>query len=937
MRRIFLGLLLLSGFFPMAVYAAVCDIKNYTVVYTNGILTARDEADSDAKKLQDAIGYSFKNETITVRVGYNPSHLAGAGDLYKSIQQAMQKETPTVVEDFDLKTILMQIQPQVTTRKILLVGHSQGTFYTNSIYRYLLENGAPEKSVAVYNLATPAYYVEGGGNYLTSSNDRLIEKVRKWTSGAGVTAPLPANITIPLPANEINSESGGHHFSSSYLAMEPERIVADITSALNKLKAGDTATDGCFTPPSPTISYKTQSAVFSVADPVSRAGADAASATGRAISAAAKKTYAAATRIQNAIANVFKTFELQGNLVRSQGALAVTATIDSPQAPAETPVIHRGAALVDALVTENASEISAPPISEAPSPPEEAKEDAPQAPEIIETINKTQTPSIPIIPMLSIAPGFGGGGPAPAAASGNAQSASAPAAPATIILPFAIISPAENAVFATTTISFTGTTTLSAVVSASYATTTATTTASGTGDWSFTFALQEGTTTVSFVSSNNAGESSATEARTVSVDLTPPSAPTLTIKECSFSLATTTCFIAATTVTASWNSVSDASYYGLAKNGALVATTTATTAASIAGDNATTTFAVVAYDAAGNSATSTAKSAQVMTLPIVINEIAWAGTGASDSDEWLELKNLSGYTLDMSHLAVASVDGSPYIQLTGLLVPTGNPTADGYYLIERRLEATSKSENLVSAFDQLGDTGEELLLQWGSGVSTTTIDRTPAAATCAGWCAGSAASTTGFSPQFGTTTAKLSMERIGTALGSLASSWANNDLYIRDMNDAAADASGVIINGTPKLANSAHLPNSGWYCGSDSPIVAGGTYRPSSGLCTYLSAFINTQAIRFGSLYKGTLGSSTVVNGHSLGKAIKNTQSNDDIPSGTASGQQFFVALWEQRSGPAFNDDTPSFNAYFTTASTTGAVTTPPHDNYRIIPWIYAP
>ena len=68
-----------------------------------------------------------------------------------------------MVADYDLKTILMQIHPEVTTtRKILLVGHSQGTFYTNAIYRYFLEHGMPEGSVAVYNLATPAAYVEGG-------------------------------------------------------------------------------------------------------------------------------------------------------------------------------------------------------------------------------------------------------------------------------------------------------------------------------------------------------------------------------------------------------------------------------------------------------------------------------------------------------------------------------------------------------------------------------------------------------------------------------------------------------------------------------------------------------------------------------------------------------------------------------------------------------
>ena len=165
---------------PAFSYALMCDQTGYTVIYVNGILTNKQEAGKDTDRLRKKVEEYSGVNNVTVINGYNPSHIAGAGDLYKSIQQALQKATPTVVEDFDLKTILMQIHPQVTTRKILLVGHSQGTFYTNAIYRYLLENGAPEKSVAVYNLATPANYVAGGGNYLTSSNDRLIETVRKW-------------------------------------------------------------------------------------------------------------------------------------------------------------------------------------------------------------------------------------------------------------------------------------------------------------------------------------------------------------------------------------------------------------------------------------------------------------------------------------------------------------------------------------------------------------------------------------------------------------------------------------------------------------------------------------------------------------------------------------------------------------------------------------
>src|SRR3989344_6528257 len=252
--------------FPFFTFAS-CNISGTTVIYVNGILTTYPGAKKDLGALQTEYIKKTGDYSINFLTGYNASHLAGAGDLYKSIQQALQKATPTVVEDYDLKTILMQIHPQVTTRKILLVGHSQGTFYTNAIYRYMLEYGAPEKSVAVYNIATPANFVAGGGNYLTSSNDRIIERVRRWTIGAGAPAPLRANITIPIPANEMDDEAGGHHFESDYLNGVPEKVVSDITNGLAGLKASASSNgDGCFTPPPETLAYKAQKLSFAVID-----------------------------------------------------------------------------------------------------------------------------------------------------------------------------------------------------------------------------------------------------------------------------------------------------------------------------------------------------------------------------------------------------------------------------------------------------------------------------------------------------------------------------------------------------------------------------------------------------------------------------------------------------------------------------------------------
>src|SRR3989344_5690547 len=302
---------------PMFTRALACNESGYAVIYINGVLTSKQESEKDTDRLRKKFGEDSSVKDITFLNGYNEPHLAGGGDLLESAAQAFG----TSVSDFDLNTILMQIHPQVTTRKILLVGHSQGTFYTNAIYRYMLEYGAPEKSVAVYNIATPANFVAGGGNYLTSSNDRIIERVRRWTIGAGAPAPLRANITIPIPANEMDDEAGGHHFESDYLNGVPEKVVSDITNELAGLKAGHSSnSDGCFTPPPETLAYKAQKLSFAVIDPLAQATSNGAKATGSAIATMAQKTYAIATLVQNAITNVLRTVSPQGNALAGQGA-----------------------------------------------------------------------------------------------------------------------------------------------------------------------------------------------------------------------------------------------------------------------------------------------------------------------------------------------------------------------------------------------------------------------------------------------------------------------------------------------------------------------------------------------------------------------------------------------------------------------------------------
>ncbi|MCL5017135.1 MAG: lamin tail domain-containing protein [Patescibacteria group bacterium] len=259
---------------PNDIFAA-CSATGYTVVYVNGINT---KSESDTKTDTDLLrnGFvryanSFNFKDIQFLPGYNPSHISGLGDVAETISQIYDHP----FSDYDLDNILLTLYSEISTRKILLVGHSQGTFYTNEIYNYLVNHGVPKGSIGVYNVATPSSAVGGydvvpeQGAYLTSSNDKVINLVRNLASKLNAKQPLPANIDIPLTSKEAADSFGGHSFSDVYLASDAIRIVSDIENALKKLSApqiGNSLDAGCFIPPEKDIAYHIQESAFPAID-----------------------------------------------------------------------------------------------------------------------------------------------------------------------------------------------------------------------------------------------------------------------------------------------------------------------------------------------------------------------------------------------------------------------------------------------------------------------------------------------------------------------------------------------------------------------------------------------------------------------------------------------------------------------------------------------
>lgn len=167
-------------------------------------------------------------------------------------------------------------------------------------------------------------------------------------------------------------------------------------------------------------------------------------------------------------------------------------------------------------------------------------------------------------------------------------------------------------------------------------------------------------------------------------------------------------------------------------------------------------------------------------LDVVVNEIAWSGTAASGSDEWIELLNTTSQEIWLGGWTLKAADGTPSIVLSGTL------PAHGYFLLERTDDAAVSdvpARMFFSGAVANGPPAEDFLLV---DESSRAVDGVFFAA--AGWPAGTA------SPEV------RSVERVDPARpGSLAANWASNDGVVRN----GLDAGGGALNGTPGRRNSA--------------------------------------------------------------------------------------------------------------------------------------
>lgn len=224
---------LLTAVFPAVSFAQgggqSCFKEGYTITTINGVITDKQGAIGNMVALSKKFGPVWNDEIIDYQYLLNESHGGGIFDLTDSARQAFLGQT----SDYDLVNMLNDASDKITTQKVLLVAHSQGNFYANNFYDRVADQvgGIPSESLGVYGVASPAGRVAGGGKYITSSTDNIINSVRIFSDNV-----LPSNATISLKSDDT-SFVRGHPFSSVYLAGEGARIITEIQDSLDKLSA----------------------------------------------------------------------------------------------------------------------------------------------------------------------------------------------------------------------------------------------------------------------------------------------------------------------------------------------------------------------------------------------------------------------------------------------------------------------------------------------------------------------------------------------------------------------------------------------------------------------------------------------------------------------------------------------------------------------------
>ncbi|MEM7725494.1 MAG: Calx-beta domain-containing protein [Cyanobacteria bacterium P01_A01_bin.45] len=184
---------------------------------------------------------------------------------------------------------------------------------------------------------------------------------------------------------------------------------------------------------------------------------------------------------------------------------------------------------------------------------------------------------------------------------------------------------------------------------------------------------------------------------------------------------------------------------------------------------------------------------------VVINEVAWMGTNADSSHEWIELYNNTDQEIDLSGWSLVGIGDDVITIPGGQVIP-----ANGYFLLESNENAVNDINADYVYSGTLSDNGERLSLII-SDANETTVDT--ANNNGGGWPAGINVES---SPNV-----RLTMERTNPLVSGTDSNWHTHTGVGRN----GTDIDNGEIYGTPKALNSV-------------PTAPGITVTPGSNLIT---------------------------------------------------------------------------------------------------------
>ena len=254
---------------------ATCN-NNSAVIHINGVNTTAKEAELNAEILRNSL--ASRGVEASVELAYNPTQ----GVMLDIIQASLQKinESPFSIPTSTVQTIVgvvLRMSPtapivdqgisdvinnaliavndlnildnftpsdfdHVLSRvidvsekngKVLLVPHSQGNFFANAVVGQLAATLIPKDSVSIVGVATPTSHIAGDGDYLTSTNDQVIQWVRTFSPTLN---PLHTIRAVDEPGVPFFMQ--GHSFVNIYMnpELEGESVLIDkIQNTLNVL------------------------------------------------------------------------------------------------------------------------------------------------------------------------------------------------------------------------------------------------------------------------------------------------------------------------------------------------------------------------------------------------------------------------------------------------------------------------------------------------------------------------------------------------------------------------------------------------------------------------------------------------------------------------------------------------------------------------------